>query len=199
MASIAGEGFQKGIELLAEAASLGLDDGVIPANDEQLLEKLQGITRWSPDRPEIDQNIDDPLHRLDREYGLFTEKKRTVRAKLRSVNEYDTSLSGFEQEVQEQATRLKSIGLFEALESTTDCPVCNHAHQGESQLLTIMRTTIAALDSKLEGVARSKPRVNSYVAGLRKEDQQLAADIRRTRVAIATLREERGHFKQNQN
>lgn len=190
--NIAGEGFQKGIALLAEAASLGLDDGVIPANDEQLLEKLQVITLWNPDQPEIDQNIDDPLYRLDREYGLFTEQKRTVRAKLRAVNEYDTSLSGFDKEVQEQATRLKSIGLFEALESAADCPVCNHAHEGESQLLTVMRTTIAALDSKLEGVARSKPRINSYVAGLRQEDQQLAADIRRTRVAIATLREEQG-------
>jgi len=192
MESIAGEGFQKGIELLAEAASLGLDDGIVPSNDEQLLVKLHAITRWNPGQPETDQNIDDPLYRLDREYELFTEKKRTVRAKLRSVNEYDTSLSGFEQEIQEQATRLKSIGIFETLDSNADCPVCNQAHEGESQLLTVMRNSIAALDSKLEGVARSKPRVNSYVAGLRQEDQQLAANIRRTRVAMSTLREKQG-------
>ncbi|ARM82909.1 DUF3732 domain-containing protein [Marinobacter salarius] len=196
---IAGEGFQKGVELLAEAASLGLDDGVLPANDEQLLEKLQAITQWTPSQPETDQDIEDPLYRLDREYEMYTEKKRAVRAKLRAVNEFDTSLSGFEQEIDEQATRLRSIGLFESLDSNAVCPVCNKAHEGESQLLAVMHQSVAALDQKLEGVARSRPRVNSYVAGLRQEDRQLAENVRKTRLAMSTLREKQDSLQARSN
>jgi len=188
--NISGEGFQKGVSLLAEATSVGLNDGVIPDSDEKLLLKLQNITKWNSGQPETYQNIDDPLYRLDHEYKLLTQKKRAVRAKLRSISEYDTSLTGYAREVQEQALRLNSIGIFDAIESNGICPVCNNVHEGESYMLSTMRSSIAALDSKLEGVTRSKPRVNSYVYGLKQQDQQLAADIKKTRLAIATLQEE---------
>ncbi|PAV27106.1 hypothetical protein CF392_02785 [Tamilnaduibacter salinus] len=188
--NIAGDGFQKGTELLSEAAGLGLDDGIMPTNDEHLLHKLQTVTRWTPDQPEPNQNINDPLLRLEQEYKVFSEKKRNVRARLRAANEYNNSSLGFEHEVEEQSKRLKSIKLFESLKSTESCPVCENSNGGKSHFLTTMHNFIEELDNKLEGVSRSKPRVNSYVARLREEDQQLAAGLKKTRAAMTKLREE---------
>lgn len=188
--NIAGDGFQKGVALLAEAASVGIDNGLIPTNDSQLLEKLDTILKWRPDQKIAGHDSDEALYRLDQEYRLRTQEKRAVRAKIRAATEFETSLSGVQNELDEQETRLQSIGLFEALDSSDVCPVCNQAHGEESHLTAAMRTALSSLDKKLQGVSRSKPRISGYLSDLRRKDQELAVSVKRTRDALAALREE---------
>lgn len=185
--NLAGEGFKKAAALLAEAAGVGLDSGSIPANDDELLSRLVAIRNWTPQSVDPD-HVADPLFQLEQEKVSFRRSKNVIRQKIRSVSGYESSLSGFASEVNEQSTRLQSIGLFEALESTGQCPVCDQIHEGESHFVQTMRTSANVLERKLEGVQRDKPRISQYVNDLKAEDKQLAAEIKKRNEAIEVLR-----------
>ena len=188
--SIRGDGLQKGFELLAESSSAGLYSGNLIPSDEELLVFLNRINQWVPLQEEHDEAEGDPLYELDSQYRKFSEKKKIVRSRLRAANEYAGSIGGYEGELTEQSLRLQSIGLYKKHEKSPACSVCERPHDEAGKIDTIIETSIASLNSKLEGVSRNKPRITSYVEGLRHEDRTLAENIKKTRDAIETIKEQ---------
>jgi hypothetical protein len=188
--SLKGNGLQKGYALLAEAAELGLynSSDLIP-NDNILVEELVQITRWQPE--DIDsEDSTDPLHILEREYQGLLQKKNTLKFRLREAQEYGTSESGFEKAVNDQAYRLNAIGLFKKFERTHEnCPICETPHIGDSKFETVIKRALSELDSKLDGISRSKPRITGYLTNLTEEQNQTLKHIRKVRASINKIRE----------
>ncbi len=186
--SIRGQGLQKGFNLLSEASGIGLHDSNLIPTDSELLTILKRISRWSPSGAFEDEFEDDPFFELDNNYQKLTERKKIVRSKLRAANEYAGSLGGFEGELNEQLLRLQSIGLFKSLTPSDFCPICESEHEETTKAEIIISSAVADLNSKLEGVSRNKPRINSYLNTLREEDRLLADNIKKTREAMDVLR-----------
>lgn len=186
--NIRGDGLQKGFDLLAEAASVGLYEQEIELKDEELLRRLEIISKWFPKQAE-DADLDgDPAYELENQYRQYSEDKKIVRSRLRAANEYAGSIGGFENELSEQSLRLRSIGLYDSVANAEVCSVCERPHTHESLADEIIKSTVAQLNNKLEGVSRNKPRVTTYIENLKKEDRQLAENIKKTREAIGAIR-----------
>ncbi len=188
--SIRGEGLQRGFELLAEAVSAGLYEGNLIPSDNKLLARLQRIRKWTPSLSKKEELEGDPYYDLDIQYRHFSERKKVVRSRLRAANEYASSLDGFEGELNEQSLRLQSIGLYKNITPGTVCPICETEHEEVKNAETIIYTSVAELNSKLEGVSRNKPRITTYLKTLRDEDKQLSDNLKKTREAMEVLRKE---------
>ena len=191
--SLKGSGLEKGYALLAQAIGVGLyeETNKIPG-DEQLLRSLKSISEWAPENNLINENVDDPVVRLEKRQRELTEEKSIVRSRLKSATEYQNSADGFEGAVSEQTRRLQSIGLFKRIdEPNNDCPLCGGHHEKSSKYEGIVNSALADLSSKLEGVERSRPRVASLVSELQLRNKSLADEIKKTRIeldGIASIR-----------
>lgn len=188
--SIRGDGLQKGFDLLAEAASVGLYDQEIELRDEELLKRLEVISKWFPEQVEETAPDGDPAYELEIQYRRDVESKKILRSRLRSANEYAGSIGGFENELSEQSLRLRSIGLYKNITSSEACSVCERPRSQESHADEIIKSTVAQLNEKLEGVTRNKPRITSYIENLKNDDRRLAENIKRTREAIGAIRQQ---------
>lgn len=188
--SLKDDGLKKGYELLAEAVSVGLYKGTLPVTDDGLISNLITINNWKPiDDPEVyDQTT--PRYALEKRVQHLNVKKNEVRAKLRIAEEYNGALNGYSSEIREQELRLKSIGIYESISHNDICSVCDRAHDDNSDLDKVFRSSIIALNSKLEGISLSKPRISSYVNKLSMEDRKLADELKKTRDAIIAIRNE---------
>ena len=189
--SLKGEGLQKGYTLLTEASELGLynSENLIPS-DSVLIEELTNIARLKPQDDYSEDNTD-PLVNLEREYQGLLQKKNTLKFRLREAQEYGVSESGFEKAVNDQSYRLNVIGLFKKLERTHEnCPVCETPNIGESKFEAVIKKALSDLDSKLEGISRSKPRITGYLTQLRLEQNQTLKNIRKLKASINKIRED---------
>ena len=188
--SLKGDGLQKGYGLLAEAAELGLynSNDLIPT-DKVLVEGLAKLARWKPEDI-VSADSTDPLLNLEREYQELLQKKNTLKFRLREAREYGASESGFENAVNDQAYRLNAIGLFKKFERTHEnCPICETPNIGDSKFETVIKRALVDLESKLDGISRSKPRITGYLTNLREEQNQALKHIRKVRASINKIRE----------
>lgn len=188
--SLKGDGLQKGYVLLAEAAEAGLYTGenLIP-NEKDLLASLSRISNWVPPLLPVEDNTDDPLPALEREYQRFQQQKREVRFKLNAANEFARSETGFEKEAEEQSFRLQSIGLFKKASAAENiCPICDFQHEAADSAEGIIQQALADLAHKLDGVERNRPRITGYIQGLIKEHNDLADKIKKTRDSMDQIR-----------
>ena len=188
--SIRGEGLQRGFDLLAEASSAGLYEGNIIPGDSELLAILQRISSWTPSQSREEELEGDLFYELDKQYRKLSEGKKVIRSRLRAAREYAGSIGGFEGELNEQSLRLQSIGLYKKSTPATVCPICETEHEEIQKAEMIINSSVAELDSKLEGVSRNKPRITSYLNTLQDEDKRLADSIKKTRDAMEVLRKE---------
>lgn len=191
--SLKGEGLQKGYVLLADAAELNLyNSEILVPQENVLIDVLNKIAQWSPSAIENDEDKNtDPLNILEREYQTLLQNKNNLKFRLREAQEYSESESGFENAVNEQAYRLKSINLFEKFEKTQKhCPVCASPQNEGTHFETITSHALQDLSSKLEGVGRSRPRVSVYMNQLREEQTSIGTQLRRTKASINKIREQ---------
>lgn len=190
--SLKGEGLQKGFSLLAEAAEVELYYGedLIPTESE-LVEILRAVTKWEPNAIDSDHSDNDPIAILELQYKELTGNKNVVKMRLREATEYLAVSSSYENEVEEQSARLRSIGLFKKYTDKSEvCPICESSHDKESSYERIVRKAISDVDGKLDGVERNRPRVSSFVAKLQKQQIELASKIKITRQSIDAIRSE---------
>ncbi len=188
--SLRSNGLKVGHDLLAEASAVGLYKGGVIINDDELLYVLRLINQWRASVKEaVPEN--DTYQQLDREYQELRQKKSTIRSRITAANDYEQSIGGFATELGEQALRLKSIDLYKSINQEGVCSVCEQPHESQNRIDTIMASSVATLNAKLDGVARSKPRVTEYLDELRRKDSELAESIKKTRsVMDAILKEE---------
>ncbi|EPS3379959.1 TPA: DUF3732 domain-containing protein [Vibrio cholerae] len=188
--SLKGDGLQKGYSLLSEAAELGLyiSENLIP-KDDVLLGQLELISRWSPSLDIDVSDEQDPLIALEAENRRLQSRKRALKLRLREAQDYTSSESGFEQAVNDQVYRLQSVGLFKKFETVSEvCPLCESPHEGTPKFQEIIRSSLADLSGKLQGVGRTKPRISGYVNQLLQEQSELNNQLERIKQSIGKIR-----------
>ncbi|BFM07091.1 DUF3732 domain-containing protein [Halioxenophilus aromaticivorans] len=196
--SLKGDGLLKGYSLLSEAADLGLysSENLIP-KDEVLLDQLELISRWSPSLDVDVYDEQDPLITLEAENRRLQNQKRALKLRLREAQEYTASESGFEQAVNDQIYRLQSVGLFKKFETVSEvCPVCESPHERASRIQEIIKSSLADLSGKLQGVGRTRPRISGYVNQLLQEQSELNNQLKRIKQTIGNIRSQESEDEQ---
>lgn len=182
-----GDGLQRGYQLLAEAADVGLVDIGVPTSEEALIEELQQVANWRPSSDLGKDDSGDAYFELETRYQRARAEKNSVRARLKAAEAYADTMTGFENQLNEQGLRLHSIGLYENLQAINGCPICESEHQDRTSAEEVIYRAIRNLDEKLEGVNRNKPRIVSYIHTLREKDESLAQEVKRLRGAVKSV------------
>jgi len=174
--ALKGEGLQKGFNLLAEAAKIGLYSGnTFFMNDQELIETLSKVTDWQV----MGSNSyadDGKLSELENNYKTLRDEKRAVNARYQEAQQYAKAMSGFEDENSEQNLRLQSMGIFSKLQGV-DIPY-------KSRIVSALKT----LDAGLIDTKRVKPKVEQHIQDLQMERSNVAEKIKTIQEVMGTIR-----------
>ncbi|MCC4862131.1 DUF3732 domain-containing protein [Vibrio splendidus] len=182
-----GEGLSKGRNLLAEAIGCRIADSNIQVDDGKLVSLLKGLLDISPSSSKHLEFNEDPLRQLELELEQLRDKKKVTRAKIDSISSYHDNLKTIDNEFNEQYLRLQSINLFSRV---------NSGNVSFQECLGHVKNAIEdnsrKLSKDLEGLNRTKPKLNIALNELGNEDVNLAKEIKRVRKAIETLMKQKG-------
>ena len=182
-----------GHRILSEAINLGLTESkeLLPSQDE-LIGELEKIASWvSLDSSFTDNSDNDEqtLGRLDKKLDQLRKEKSLILARISEVDNYSASELGYQQAIETQAYRLRSIGLFEKIEKSDVCPICDTNDIGESRIDKTINNALTELSSKLENIHRKKPNIDKFLKGLHEEKNQINQEQKYIRSSIKELRE----------
>lgn len=190
--SIGGEGFARGLALLAEARNVGLlTADAKPVESQDVEVEL----RLAVEAFESDANVpdiaSDELERIDSERQVRFDRVAELDEQLRQMRAVGRDEDGFAGEIREQQARLESINLFETPDGVAMCPLCGTNHSLPST--DAFNAAIEELRRELEGVEATKPRVESLIKVLSTERAAVVDQLRQLKLerdSVAAQHEE---------
>jgi hypothetical protein len=171
----------------AEAQRVGLVAASEPTpTSEEAIAALTTLTRWTPEdlgSEGASSAVLDARRRLSR----LVETIDRVKSEIENARAFALDASGYSRELNEQRSRLESIGIFGAALEPQACPVCEQTLQVPVAAVEEMRSTVAELDSRLEMVVREQPRIRSYIDERSKTLEELVNQFRDVQSEVAAL------------
>ncbi|MGI0118267.1 DUF3732 domain-containing protein [Zooshikella sp. RANM57] len=194
------DGLSKGYELLNEAVRLGMyKSDITNIGDTDLIKVLTTVARWSP-KDITPSDIADPLSNLEKELEELLEKRYIYKLRIREAKEYESYESNFRDAANNQVYRLKSIGLFRSLKGFENtCPVCDASNNDELKFEKSIKKAIVELESKLDGVNSTKPRISGYLSKLQEDQKKLLKRINVVKRAIFNIKDHDPNIKKRVN
>lgn len=167
--------------LLDEAKQVGLvDERFHAANYDALLAALRKVAQ--DDRVREDTIVGDGesvLAKLRAERQSFRDELERVNAEIRSTRLFSSETTGYEREAKEQRARLSSIGLIHSHEQDYDqCPVCASKLAVPLPKVKEIARSLDELNEQLEAVEAENPRLQSRLATLQRQEQELEERLR---------------------
>jgi hypothetical protein len=174
--SLKGEGLNKGYSLLAEAAQVGLYEGMtFSLSDSQLIEEFRKIIQWRPGDVEQDRASQPAINELDAQYQVLLEEKKIVNALLKETEDYQRAVRGYEEQGNEQELRLETLNLFEKIEKS------------ESSVKDHILRSLRNLSENLTKTSRAKPDFTSRIFELKEKRSEMAKSIKKTQSIIESF------------
>lgn len=181
----------RGISLIAEAKQVGLlesNDSPLPETIEGIFKVLSPALEWQPtNSPSVP---DDQLYLKQEEVAESRKKFKEVQADIHAAETHAKDANGYLGEATHQQIRLESIELFKIEEETKTCPVCNHECESVPEAATIIRNSLAALESEVDLVTKESPEISEYIQNKKKSLETLRQKIKQGELDITALIEE---------
>lgn len=172
---IQGGGLSRAIELITEAEAVGLTKHSSEVDYEDyysVKKKLDDISMWNPEINDIIAN--DDLSSFQQKYLNNENTIEEISENISSAKKFVDETYGYSEEMEQQKVRLQSIGLFEKLNFETDkCPLCSAKLENPLPSVEGMKNAVKNLESNIAYISREKPKLQSYIAKLEKEKQNL--------------------------
>lgn len=189
IASLRGDGVSKADGLLAQARDAGLTDQSALTWEETVAAlKVAAATPLAL----VDANVPDGAEfaRLANERARLLERQRLIRDEIASARAFEKEEQGFSHEAAEQRSRLRSIGIFEDSKPGETCPLCSQALDPTSHAPAVadVKTTLAALSSRLESVTRAAPQIEQALSELERKLHEAQEAIARNRAQMEAVR-----------
>lgn len=176
----------RGVSLVSEAQQVGLLSAESnPQTFEEALTLLQSLRSWQPTL--LTYTNEDKLDVLQEELTTLRNRFNATRERMRAAELYARSADGYSVEATEQASRLESIELFENGHSMDSCPLCgSHLEQPVVSAQAIVHS-LEHLRAELDYVVREKPELDTFIAGLQAELDDLRHQIEQGQLDIQAL------------
>lgn len=177
-------------EMAAEANSVGLIDlSIQDAVPGHLRTALTKVAEWSP---EADTDAgDDRISQLsDLRQHLFFQRSQLT-AQINEAREALREAQQFVSISERQERRLQTVELFGSSDNPIEeCPVCSNKILQNTSTLTMLRATYRELQSQLTSAQRERPQIDSYIAGLQSNIDDLTGQLKSVKAQIrGTLNE----------
>jgi len=184
---IGGEGFSRGLALLAEARQVGLDSSHDePTEKADLAARLRYASDWTTAPGGLPDIPDDTRMAISDERSELMERFGTLQAQIEAYRAIGKEETGYQGALNEQKQRLESIGLFPSSDAGAhQCPVCGT----EVALPTNgdFAAALGRLSQELQGVEASKPRIDTVIRNLEEEKRSLARRLSENRLRAEAL------------
>ncbi|HBC3995744.1 DUF3732 domain-containing protein [Vibrio cholerae] len=187
-----GEGLEKGRLLLVEAFSCGLTEVNARANDNEIIKELRRLAEIVSVKTEQNNSDSDgdAFDKLEKDRDIIREKKQIIRAKINSIKRYHKSLSKVDDEFEEQYLRLESIKLYSKLKNDDVKFV-----EPLGYIKDNIQRNAENLKLDLDGLKRTRPKLTSALTELEKEDNILAEELGKIRLAIQHMLQQKAQLE----
>ncbi|WKZ35796.1 MAG: DUF3732 domain-containing protein [Anaerolineales bacterium] len=188
--SIKGIGVTKAHTLLSEAQDLGIYSAEkLPEAWEECVLSLQEVQR-RPVKPEEEITSEDQaFENLQKERLELIEELKKTKGQLDSAKSLDTDRRGYSGEAQEQLARLKSLNLFESIDSYDRiCPICQTPLNSDHvPSYDDLRTSVNQLENQVRGVSEPSAKMQQAIRALDEKIDSLKNKLSANRESLEAI------------
>jgi hypothetical protein len=187
--ALRGDGASKAGGLLAQARDAGLS-AAEPQGWDLTIAALRQVSQIPLAGADVTFPEGTEFTRLSEERFRLLNEQRRWREEIAAVRAFENDEKGFAREATEQTARLKTIGIFDALMPAQACPLCAQDLPATPQVPSVaeVTATLQILSTKLESVTRSAPQIETAIAELEKQLQNVQVDLTKNRAEMEAVR-----------
>ncbi len=170
---------EKGLGFLSEAKAVGIiNSDTKYLNLEELRDVLNRILDWRPNSiPEGDTgNI---ISSLENDLLELRKKRKGIQSRIDSAQQFSKKTVTFEQEANEQKSRLESIKALPRNPETNEWqwPFCESNLSLDTPIAKLLLNELESLNREMNQVGAQKPKLEAYLVGLKNELQEVIENI----------------------
>ena len=189
------------VRMVNEGKRLGLIPQEYQAVDDSVFEFLATVSETQVDDPVIVQDFGETIRNLRDEQSTLQGRLFDLNQDVRAARTFLSSQTDFTREGGEQATRLRSIGLYsESDDGHAACPLCEAALEAPVPSVREVVESLGKVEGLLAAAHRESPHIQEYINGLVGDIERLTGDLREVQreLANAVAEDESARLAQNQ-
>jgi hypothetical protein len=167
------ENLNRGLALITEAKAVGIisNESGTDENLTNVLTLLKELLDWAPEN--VSKNDNEQVDRLENEIVVLRRGRRAYEQKLNTALQFSAHSNGFTYEVEEQKSRLESIGALPKSKDTGEWqwPFAEKNLGMTLPFADVLLKEIESLDNELEAVIGERPKLKGFIL-----EQELAIE-----------------------
>ena len=187
--AIKGAGYERALQLIEEAKSLGLlplTEEVDVSDYDKIRAVLESLGDWTA--PSVEIPGMDRITLLQVELQNTQNQIDDLGIQIRNAEEYLGVVKEYNTEVIHQKDRLESIGLFDKLRFNDEyVPLFEETKETSLPTAEEIYRAIEVLSNKLDNVSRERPQVRAHIDELKAARQKLIEDSSKLKIAINAI------------
>ena len=189
------------VRMVNEGKRLGMIPQDYQAVDDSVFDFLAMISEMQVDAPVIVQDFGETIRNLRDEQSTIQARLLDLNQDVRAARTFLSSQTEFTREGGEQATRLKSIGLYvETDGGHPSCPLCEAELDIPIPRVEQVAESLGKVESLLEAAHRESPHIQEHINGLVSEIERLTGELKEVQreLAHAVAENENAQLAQDQ-
>lgn len=179
-------------QLISKAKELDLLPQDISAeNDKEAMSLLESLKEWTPDvvdqcQPTAAQT---ELKRLIEVRKELKSKLSDINDRIDSANAYKSTNSNYNDALQVQADRLRTVKLFKATQniSLDQCPLCHSKLVNSIPSIAKLNKSLTKLEENLDGLRTEVPKVNEFISNLETQRTEIRNSLSNVECSIREI------------
>ena len=189
------------VRMVNEGKRLGMIPQDYQAVDDSVFEFLARISETQVDAPVIVQDFGETIRNLRDEQSTIQARLFDLNQDVRAARTFLSSQTEFTREGGEQATRLKSIGLYiETDGGHASCPLCEVELDIPIPRVEQVAESLGKLEGLLEAAHRESPHIQEHINNLVSDIERLTGELKEVQreLAHAVAQNENAQLAQDQ-
>ena len=189
------------VRMVNEGKRLGMIPQEFQAVDDSVFEFLATVSETQVDAAAIMQDFGETIRNLRDEQSSLQGRLFDLNQDVRAARTFLSCQTDFTREGGEQATRLRSIGLYaESDDGYASCPLCEAALDTPVPSVREVLESRGKVEGLLAAVHRESPHIQEHINRLVGEIEQLTGDLREVQreLANAVAEDQNARLAQNQ-
>lgn len=187
---------------ILDARRVGLvDENFEPSNIEETFEALRGVVAADIQSPTIVPGANDVIVRLENEIRTLYQQLNDVQNDIRATRHFMREQNSYSREVNEQRSRLVSLGLYKGISDVDDiCPLCEVHLDVPTPTVLELSNALQALDKQMKAVGTEAPHLQERLDVFGKKRTEIERAIVSTQRDLerAYANDEKTRFQRDQ-
>jgi len=188
------------VRVVNEGKRLGLIDQEYQAVDDSVFGFLAQVAETPVEAPGVIQDFGETIQGFRAEQSSLQKRLTELNQDIRAARAFLSAQTDFSREASEQATRLKSIGIYKhEIDDADHCPVCDSVLTTPIPLVTQINASLRRVDGQLESTHRESPHIQSRINEMSAQIEKLTNDLKSVQRELARAISEDQSAKETQD